>query len=139
MILAINDYKTIGDLQEHFNLCFPHFKVEFYMHPQRWNEPADVAEQIDPDRRIGEVSRRHKQDLLEIKSWYQAAKVEHDLRKLYGLNVRIFKFENEHWVQIAPEDRFSVENRPAISPNQLNDSGLADSEEVSYPLGELPE
>jgi len=108
MILSIDDNIKIADLQEKFNECFPHLKIEFYSHPHHWKESSFPNEIIDPSKKIGEVRNKHDRGIMEIKSWYQTGRVEQDFKKLYGLNAQIFRNENGKWHQTVSGDKLTL-------------------------------
>jgi hypothetical protein len=65
-------------------------------------------DQVDAERTVGEVSNKHAQGILEIKSWDRAGNIEKELRKKFGLFARIFRQENENWVQVAFNDCIGI-------------------------------
>jgi hypothetical protein len=108
MILAINDNTTLSDLQEKFNECFPHLKIEFYSDAHHWKELSPQTDQVNPEKRVGEVSKKHEHGTLEIKSWHQTGRVEQDFKKHFGLHVQIFRYENGKWIQSAGSDTLTL-------------------------------
>jgi hypothetical protein len=115
MILSIDDNITIADLQEKFNECFPHLKIEFYLHPHHLKESSFPNEVIDPSKKIGEVRKKHEHGFLEIKSWYQTGKVEQDFKKLYGLNIQIFRNEKGKWHHTISSDKLTLGEQEQIT------------------------
>ena len=119
MLLSINDNKPVSDLQDKFNECFPHLKLEFY-HKRHKVNPASLEEQrIKEDLKIGDIRKKHNRGTLEIKSWDKTGDVEQRFKEEYGLYVQIFRLENEHWVQSVKSDELTLaEQSEAADTNQ---------------------
>src|SRR5690242_3183775 len=109
MLLAIDDNKTVSDLQEKFNECFPHLKIEFYTDAHGWREASPKAHKISPRKKISQISNKHVHDVLEIKSWYKTGKVEHDFKRFFGLNIQILRLKNGKWIQTTDTDTLTLE------------------------------
>ena len=115
MILYIDDTRRIIDLQEKFNECFPHLKIEFYARPHHWKESSLQQELIDPSKKIGEIRKNHVHGTLEVRSSYQTGRIEQDFKKIYGLNVQIFRRENGKWHQTASSDKLTLAEQQRIA------------------------
>lgn len=108
MILRIDDHRSIEDLQDKFEQCFPGLRIEFYDQSHDWLEPTSSKHLIPAERLIGEIRKIHNSGTLEIKSWFQTGKVEQDFKELYGLNVQIFRSKNTKWVQTTQSDNLTL-------------------------------
>src|SRR4051794_32966043 len=108
MLLNIQDNKTIGDLQDKFNECFQHLKIEFYHSRHKWRQASLKADIISPDRNIGEIRTNHNSGFFDIKSWYKTGRVEQELRDHFGLYAQIFFIKNNEWVQSALADDLTL-------------------------------
>ena len=94
MQLSINDNKNLSEIQDKFNECFPHLKLEFY-HKRHKQDQASLEEQrIKEDLKIREIRKKHNRGTLEIKSWDKTGDVEQRFKEEYGLYVQIFRLEN---------------------------------------------
>jgi hypothetical protein len=114
MLLTIYDNATIADLQDKFNECFPGLKIEFFSNPHHWKQASVEEEVIDPKVRIGDVRNKHDHGILEIKSWYQTGRVEQDFKRLFGLNVQIFRRENGKWRETVASDKLTLEEQQQL-------------------------
>lgn len=108
MILRIDDNKSIEDLQDKFEQCFPGLRIEFYDQSHDWFEATPPKHQIPAGRLICDIRKINSSGTLEIKSWFQAGKVEQDFKELYGLNVQIFRLKNNKWVQTTQSDNLTL-------------------------------
>ena len=104
MLLEIDDTKTVGDLQERFNLCFPQLRIEFYNRPHHWQEESADNLKINPGMLIGSIRKIHAPGVLEIKSWYKTGEVEQNFKDLFGLNVQVFYHDTDGWKQSIHSD-----------------------------------
>lgn len=108
MLLEIDDDKTLGDLQEKFNLCFPHLKIEFCKHRHHWQERSDPEEFLSPVLAIGLVRKIHDPGVLVIYSNEKAGEVERRFSEDFGLHVQIFFNIDGRWVQTGITDNISL-------------------------------
>jgi hypothetical protein len=108
MILLINDNLKIEDVQDQFAMCFPRLKLVFYHKRHGDRRPSPEEDQLDPQLRIGDIRKTHNSGSFEIKSWDTVTKVETDLKEIYGLNVQVFRNENNNWVQTSSTDHFTL-------------------------------
>jgi len=115
MLLKIDDHKTIGELQDKFNECFPNLKLEFYAEAHKWKNATRSAHPIDAHTRIGDVRKKHDIGMLEIKSWYKTGKVEQDLHNLFGLNAQVFRWFYDSWIETSYSDVLTLQQQSELS------------------------
>jgi hypothetical protein len=115
MKLAIDDNKTILELQNAFSKCFPLLKIEFYKKAHRWEQASSIEHLISVDKKIGEIRKKHHPGTLEIKRCYETGRVEQDFKKLFDLNVQIFRNENNGWIQSSSTDKFTLEQQSEMA------------------------
>jgi hypothetical protein len=115
MLLRIHDNLLIEDLQEKFSLCFPCLKIEFYSMPHHWKKGSLQKDIISPKNRVGDIRKNHSDEILEIKSSDKVGEVEKKLKKMFGLNVQIFRKENNCWIQTTSTDVFTLEGEAELS------------------------
>src|SRR3954464_2662120 len=115
MELGISDNKTISDLQDKFNECFPHLKLEFYHKRHRLYHTSPEEQRIKEDLKIGEMRKKHNSGILEIKSWHKTGDVEARFKEEYGLHVQIFRFDNNQWIQSAKSDKLTLAEQSEIA------------------------
>jgi hypothetical protein len=108
MLLNIHDDMTVGDLQDKFNECFQHLKIEFYHSRHKWQKASSASNKINADRKIAEIRKNHNNGVFEIKSWYKTGRVEQELRELFGLYAQIFFLKNNEWVQSVSTDDLTL-------------------------------
>ena len=115
MLLSINDNKPVSDLQDKFNECFPHLKLEFYHKRHKLNHASLEAQRIKEDLKIGDIRKKHNRGTLEIKSWDKTGDVEQHFKEEYGLYVQIFRLQNGYWVQSVKSDELTLAEQSDIA------------------------
>lgn len=108
MLFHINKNKTIGEVQEKFNDCFPYLKIEFY-------KKGHNNSTISPQCRISELSDKCMTGVLEIKSWFTVKEVEQQFRKFFDLNVQVFRNENNTWIPTTKTDTYTLREQSEFS------------------------
>lgn len=85
MLLEIDDWRLVGDLQYRFNKCFPYLALQVF-------DPKKDMESRPPENghvQLKEIRRQHQSGVLTIKSWYTREEVEKNLKDQYGISARI--------------------------------------------------
>jgi len=108
MLLSIRDNIKLWEIQDKFNECFPHLKLEFYHKRHKQNHSSPEEQRIEGDVQLGEMRKKHNSGRLEIKSWDKTGDVEQRFSEEYGLYVQIFRLENGHWVQSVKTDELTL-------------------------------
>ena len=111
MNLLIHDQLLIEEVQERFSKCFPGLKIEFYAKPHHWKKASKEMEKIDPNSKLADIRKNHKQGTLVIQSGDTAGRVEANFRRLFGLNVQVFRNENNAWIQTTSTDNYSLKEQ----------------------------
>ena len=106
MLLYIHDQLSIDQIQERFQECFSGLRIVFYSRIQNSKDPAAIY-RIPASRLLGDVRAKHKNGIMEIKSWHKVSNVEKVLKEEFGLEARIFRGnEMNKWTQAnAGEDQ----------------------------------
>ena len=115
MILSINDNKFIIDLQEKFTECFPYLKIEFFSRPCTPPKMPVFNQLLPVHLRLGDVRKTHEPGLLDIKSYQKTGEVEQSFKDLFGLNVQIFRKENEQWVRTTHTKNLTLQQQSQIA------------------------
>ena len=121
MIIEINDTKTLEEVSKSFSENFPFLKIEFYDEAHHWQEQSSRKHMLPHNKTIGEVRKKHNPGAMEIHNWQKTGKVEQEFRKLFGLNVQLFRQEGDLWVQTAGTDELSIEEQNEIGRNVSED------------------
>ena len=116
MFLHIADTMSIADVQERFAECFPFLKIEFYSQTHKRFAETESGYQIPPPTPLADVRSRHANGVLEIKSWHTVAKVEKELKDLFGLNAQVFRTGPDgSWIQTSLSDNLTLQEQSEIA------------------------
>ena len=116
MLLSINDTMTVGDIQDHFAECFPNLRIFFYSKSHKKFEASDSRYRYTEGVLIGDIRKKHLNDVYEIKSWFPVAKVESDLKDKFGLFAQIFRFdESGKPAQSSSSDELTLQQQSDLS------------------------
>jgi hypothetical protein len=110
MLLYISDHKTVEDLQDRFNNCFPYLKLEFYKDADDGKE-CTKSNIVKPYTLIGDIRKKPGPEILDIKSWDKTSKIKQELRNRYGLNVQIFRLHEDHWIPTSYSDELTLKQQ----------------------------
>lgn len=108
MILTINDNVLINDLKEHFSKCYPGLKIEFYKNSHSDKQASSSKDLVSTNASVGSIRRNARSGGYRIYSHFTVAKVESDMHRMYGLNVQVFRNENNAWIQTTKTDHFTL-------------------------------
>jgi len=109
MLLDINDTKTVGELQDKFNECFPYLKLVFYKKAHGWHKHSIPGNEVDASKTIGEISRKHNQGLIPIRSKLKIGLIEQVFKKHFGLFVQVHYQVNGQWAETAATDDLTLQ------------------------------
>lgn len=109
MLLEIDDWRTVGDLQYRFNKCFPNLNLQFF---DAYNSRVH-DHPLAPNYLLENVRRVHQQGVLTIKSWFTIKEVETLLREKYGLFAKVVPAQEGH--------KFALQDSSKMTLHDLNE------------------
>lgn len=115
MLLHISDSKTVEDLQDHFNKCFPYLKIEFYKETESRVRSCDKSNLVSPHTFIGEIRNTSYNATMDIKSWDKTSKVKEDFKNIFGLSIQIFRLQNGEWLPTTYSDELTLHQQYELS------------------------
>jgi hypothetical protein len=128
MYLQINDTMSVEEVQDRFNECFPFLRIAFYSKPHEPYEGSDKKYQYGGKEQIGNIRKKHVNAALEIKSWDTTAQVEKGIKKMFGLNTQIFRYDAVGcWIQTTLSDVLTLKQL-----SQFAHEGLLANQGVYY-------
>src|SRR3982750_3218500 len=104
MLLEIDDHKTVGDLADRFNKCFPYLRLEFYHHVHKKHTQDD---KIQSNELVGNIRKKLETGILPLKSSFTVGKLAQDLKRQFGLHVRILRRHVNEWIPCT-EDHITL-------------------------------
>lgn len=85
MLLEIDDWRTVGDLQYRFNKCFANLQLLVYDASGKTGGGLPVA----GTELVEMIRKKHEPGVLSIKSWYTCGEVTQLLAQHHGIKVQI--------------------------------------------------
>jgi hypothetical protein len=125
MILKINEFSTLGELQEKFSECFPGLRIEFY----KGQQSQKTDQRSEPYMHLSDISKKHRIGELSIKSWEKAGKVIQHFKSDFGLLVGLFRETRDGFIPLDPEESLGTEISTPVKDKGLDYDG-GDEEEV---------
>lgn len=115
MFLKIDDHMTIEEVQDRFQECFPFLRIAFYSKAHKKFGISDKRYLYDGKMRLADVRKNHYNGVLEIKSWQTTARIENELKDVFGLNAQIFRQDGKNgWIQTSLSDDFTLHQQGEI-------------------------
>lgn len=112
MYLHIDDRLTIGEVEERFSDCFPSLRIAFYSRPHKKYEATDKRFRYPANKLLEEIRHNHVNIPYEVKSWFTVARVERELKEIYGLNVQVFRCDRAgNLIQTTLSDNFTLQQQ----------------------------
>ena len=121
MIIEIDDTKTIEAVAKEFTDCYPFLKIEFFDAPHGWQQASSFNYLLPPDKKIGEIRKKHTPGVLEIHAWHKTGTVEQEFKKIFGLNIQVFRHQGAEWVQTVGTDALTLEQQNEIAQNSTQE------------------
>jgi hypothetical protein len=115
MLLKIFDHEKIDEIQDKFNECFPYLKIEFYHQPHKMNEGSPEAYLIQPGTYVEDIRKTHESGILSIKSWDKTGHIEQEFKRMFGLNVQIFRLHRNKWIQTTDSDELTLKEQTDLA------------------------
>jgi hypothetical protein len=115
VLLYISDSKTVEDLQDRFNTCFPYLKLEFYKDADSRLNDCNKASIVRPNTPIADIRTKPNSGTLDIKSWEKTSKLKHELKEVYGLNVQVFRINGNEWIPTSYSDDLTLKQQSELA------------------------
>lgn len=107
MLLYICDSRTVEDLQDHFNDCFPYLKLEFHIGDSS-KIGCDKSTLARSSSLVGAIRTKSYSGVLDIKSWYTTSRVKEDMRNIFGLDVQVLRRHGIDWIPTTYSDELTL-------------------------------
>lgn len=124
MKLEVTDKKNIEDIRRLFSDYYPFLKIEFYDEQHKYEEASNSKHLLPHDKIIGDIRKKHKDGIIRIYSWQKTGDIEQKFRRLYDLNVQIFRRQDDRWIQTAGSDGLTL--------GEQNEIGYKETEKVLH-------
>lgn len=119
MLIRIYDHEKIDEVQDKFNECFPYLKLEFYNQPHKLHEASPEEHLIQPGTYIEDIRKTHESGVISIKSWDKTGHVEQEFKRMFGLNVQVFRLHKDKWIQTSDSDELTLKELSDLAKSSL--------------------
>jgi len=106
--MIIHDDKTLKQLQDEFSKKFPFLKLEFYKLPHDESGYSNVKDQINTNKKIGDVRLIHNTENISIKKDMTVNDFEQMFNNKFSLNVQVFRKSGNIWLQTGATDYLTL-------------------------------
>jgi hypothetical protein len=112
MLIHIRDNFQVSDLKDRFEKCFQELTIEFFFSTKNTLDAVCLAHK---NQRIADIRTQHVEGDLPIKSWYTVKQVKQEFADKYGLNIEIYRRENNSWVNSSRMEDITLRELEDIS------------------------
>ena len=113
MVIEINDSKTVQEIQEEFAKKFPFLKLEFFLEPHRLEEVSNGTP-CQPGQLLKDIRQKHIHGIITINPGSRTGAIEAEFERRFGLNVQIFRFQMDKWIQTTGTDILTLKEQNEI-------------------------
>jgi hypothetical protein len=124
MKIRIEDNRKISEIQKKFNSQFPYLKLEFFSRPHKNGAPSARVWMKPSDMNIGDCRVTRSDGDLEISPKMTVSDLEQRFKKIFGLNVQVFRKSGRVWLETSVTDSWTLEEQ--------NSQGQTLSEVIMY-------
>ena len=106
--MKISNSKTIRELQEEFQEYFPYLKIEFYKEEPGEALPGEPKKPLNTELKLSEIRTDSIEGYLSIDRDSTIGDFEKLLKKVYGLNIQVFRQSGNLWLQTSTTDHWTM-------------------------------
>ena len=121
MHIDINDKTVLKEIQKAFSDYYPFLLMKFYKKTHNKYEASRKEDELDIEKKVGEVSINHVSTTMEFLPTERVYKVEKDFHHKIGISIQILKLENGIWCQTSGLDNLSLKDLNILGRNSSDD------------------
>ncbi|MEL6191249.1 MAG: hypothetical protein AAFR66_04335 [Bacteroidota bacterium] len=113
--LVLHRLRTVKDLSDSFNECYPFLRLGFYEHTHKRMKSSPNSELISEELTLGDVCEEVPFLVVDIDQKRIVGQLEEELQDKLGLGVQVLRWIRNRWSQTAFNDDWTLErhNREA--------------------------
>ena len=124
MEIYISEEAIVANIQSDFQEAYPFLRLEFFQQPHEAEESCPPTQKINPETPIEDIRMMHTFGWMDISRHRTAAEIEHDFKRLMGLNVQVMRRSGDMWIQTTKTDYRTLQ--------QLNEEGKLAQQHIFY-------
>ena len=116
--IIINN-KTIGQIQQEFNVAFPYLRIQFFKEQHHENEGSGPELMIKNTTQL--ISVNPTDQTLEISGNMKVSELENLFKHKYKLNIQVFRKSGNAWLETTVTDGWTLDkqNQEGIELSEL--------------------
>jgi hypothetical protein len=116
--ISINN-KTIGQIQQEFNVAFPYLRIQFFKESHQENEGSRPDLMIKNTTQL--ISVHSADQDLEISGDMKVSELENLFKSKYKLNIQVFRKSGNAWLETTVTDAWTLDkqNQEGIELSEL--------------------
>ena len=120
MTINITPDRVIKEIQKEFNEEFPFLKIEFCLKKAEEAEHKTKQQFCNPELKLLDLARKPESGWIVLHPWYTIRYIKEVFKTRFGLNTKIFRKENDQYIQILGTDAFTLEEQNEIGRRQID-------------------
>lgn len=113
--LVITSDTTTDTIKNWFSDKFPLLKIEFYATEHQIGEGSSNSSIVTKNTSIADIGYKNNSNDKEVEiiifEDYSTNLVEHIFKSRLNLNIQIFRFTNNHWIQTTATDNWTIKEQ----------------------------
>ncbi len=113
--IIITNTTTTDTIKKWFTDKFPLLKIEFYAKEHQMGEGNSNSSMVKEDTAVSEIGFNTNKDgkgvEIIIFEDYSTNLVEHIFKSRLNLNIQIFRFSNNNWIQTTSTDNWTIKEQ----------------------------
>lgn len=110
MILKLNKFAKLKEIQDDFARAFPYLKIEFFRHPHNVYEASPKKDIRQPGNAMIATRKNVDAELL-VEGSMTVAQLEQAFFAATGLNVQVFRKSGTVWIETSLTDDWTLEHQ----------------------------
>lgn len=111
MKMAINDYKSIGDIQKEFNDLFPYLRIKFFSKPHLKGGASSQDLVKNPTLKLADCRVLHNAGDITINDNMTVLELEERFKDVYGLSIQILRKSGKMWLETTITDDWTLKRQ----------------------------
>lgn len=129
MKIAINNQRTISDVQKDFSMAFPYLKIEFFNTRYVANQALAKAQMFANTKKLGECKKDIKEGVVSILNSETVAQVESEFWDKFGLCTQVFRRSGNVWIETTLTDAWTLEQQNKEGYEMSSKTGWIEKED----------
>lgn len=127
MILKLNKFAKLKEIQDDFAREFPYLKIEFFRHPHNVYEASPKNDMRYAGELALAATKKYVDAELHVEGSMTVAQLEHAFLEAAGLHAQVFRKSGTVWIETSLTDDWTLEHQnkegELLSAHRIFDPG----------------